>query len=374
MKKIVVLVFLGLALFLLACLKPAAFIRGIGGLDGLPSHASRSPLGPKDNDTSGFDTRYSKRKHNTNTKNSHMVHQGHHEKLSQEVIDGIEKFVFFVGNIRSGSSILGFLMDAHPHVVIQSEWEIPSLEKISSKSFKKDLFNSKQGLINPEKDTKKGYDFKVKDLWQGDYSKYIKVIGGKSSGKKIPYLRDTAKFDRNYKILKRGLSIPIRVIQAIRNPFDMIATCAILVDTGGDRRERRKTLVKMKHAFGGPGQQHNNSVKRYDNSKSINHQIGIVFALFTAALEVTEKVIGVENVLQVHNCDLVHNPRETISRVFEFLEVDTTELYLDACEDKVFDSGSRSRNFVVWTPQQIEGIEKRMKRYKALSRYSFDSC
>ena len=45
-------------------------------------------------------------------------------KLPSEVINGIKKFVFFVGYAcaRSGHSIVGSLMDAHPHVVIAHEF------------------------------------------------------------------------------------------------------------------------------------------------------------------------------------------------------------------------------------------------------------
>lgn len=112
----------------------------------------------------------------------------------------------------------------------------------------------------------------------------------------------------------------------------------------------------------------------YNNSVVIETETREVFALFTATLNITQRVIEEESVLQVHNCDLMRDPRGTISRIFKFLEVDPTEHYLDSCEKKVFDSGSRSRNLVAWTPEQIEMIEARMKSYKALSRYSFDSC
>ena len=103
-------------------------------------------------------------------------------------------------------------------------------------------------------------------------------------------------------------------------------------------------------------------------------QIDIVFSYFTAALDVTEKVIGKDNVLLVHNCDIVQDPKGTLSKVFAFLGVNTTKHYLDGSAKKVFDSGSRSRNIVEWTPEQIERIEAKMMKYKGLRRYSFTSC
>ena len=59
--------------------------------------------------------------------------------------------------------------------------------------------------------------------------------------------------------------------------------------------------------------------------------------------------------------------------IFDFLEVDTTEHYLDVCAEKVFKSESRSRNTIVWTPEKKEIVERRMKKYEMLNRYSFTS-
>ena len=58
---------------------------------------------------------------------SRWISRGKHEfkgapNLTKEVIDGIEKFVLFIGYPRSGHSIVGSLMDAHPHVVIANEF------------------------------------------------------------------------------------------------------------------------------------------------------------------------------------------------------------------------------------------------------------
>lgn len=77
--------------------------------------------------------------------------------------------------------------------------------------------------------------------------------------------------------------------------------------------------------------------------------------------------------MDVHNIDLVSNPRGTISRIFEFLELEPTEHYLDMCEKKVYKSESRSRNLVVWTPEQIKLVETRMRGFEVLNRYNFTS-
>ena len=69
----------------------------------------------------------------------------------------------------------------------------------------------------------------------------------------------------------------------------------------------------------------------------------------------------------MHNCD---DPRGTISRIFEFLALDTTKHFLDVCSAKIFKSVSRSRDLIAWTPEQIQMVEGRMKEFRVLRRYS----
>ena len=90
-------------------------------------------------------------------------------------------------------------------------------------------------------------------------------------------------------------------------------------------------------------------------------------------MEIINDIIGKENVLDIHNCDLVADPRGTLTKIFDFLEVSTTEHYLDVCAEKVFKSVSRSRDLMEWPPELREMVETKMKEYEMLSRYSFTS-
>ena len=53
------------------------------------------------------------------------------EGLAKGVVDGVKKFVFFIGWSRSGHSIVAILLNAHPNVVISYEYTV--LEKVDSK-------------------------------------------------------------------------------------------------------------------------------------------------------------------------------------------------------------------------------------------------
>ena len=94
---------------------------------------------------------------------------------------------------------------------------------------------------------------------------------------------------------------------------------------------------------------------------------------FGAVAEMIEEVFGRKNVLEVHNCDLVDKPKETVSRIFKFMEVAASENFLDACARKVFKSASRSRDLVEWSPEHRERVEREIRKYQFFNRYNFTS-
>ncbi len=78
-------------------------------------------------------------------------------------------------------------------------------------------------------------------------------------------------------------------------------------------------------------------------------------------------------VLEIHSADLVHQPRQTMERICQFLDVECYEEYLDKCEEKVFDKISKTRNLVAWAPDLLAMIDNMIKDYPFLQRYSFCS-
>ena len=287
-------------------------------------------------------------------------------KLPEAVINNISHFVLFVGCDRSGSSILGSLMDAHPHAIVANEWRFPMITEIgSSPNLKRDLFDklySASAKSEKRFHSDKGYTLQVDGLWQGTYNNYIELIGDKTSGfDLIPFIKDKGMFRRNYNILKTQLNIPIYAIQAIRNPYDVIATGAIIKARGNENFRDLKQEVRQNKTGG-----------KLNEPWYIEREIRYVFDMYTSAKKVKD-IMGKENVLDVHNSDLVSDPRGTISQIFQFMGVGTTEHYLDLSAQKVFKSGSQSRHLVLWTLEQLELVETRMREFEELNKYSFTS-
>ena len=292
--------------------------------------------------------------------------------LSQELISGIKKFVYFAGYHRSGHSIVGSLLDAHPHVVIAHEYFISShfrdLDRASNQTWRDNLFNllykgSIQSVAARQQHHTKGYSLGVEGLWQGRFQNHIEVIGDKSGGRATKdYLANREAFISNHLKLKKMVGVPMRIIHVLRNPFDMISTDAIIKASSNEELGRLKKKVPL------------DSTQRLNVSNELLTKcIEAMFTKFDAVADIIARVYGRENVLEVHNCDLVADPRGTLVKIFRFLEVGVTEHYLDVCEKKVFKTVSRSRDLMVWSSEHRDVVENGMKNYEMLKRYNFTS-
>ena len=290
--------------------------------------------------------------------------------LSPSIISAVKKFVFFIGYARSGHSIIGSLMDAHPHVVIANElflFEVlPLLNGTSNTALKEDLFQklyskSVEDSSGVRAESWKGYTLTVEGLWQGRFDGDIQVIGDKSGGHMTSeYLRSKEEFMSNYLKLKTSLSIPIQIIHVIRNPFDIASTRLAVCD-----RKNFKTLKENFLAF------KKKAVTKIKNPSYLNTVIETLFNEFNAVSNMINFVFDNESIVEVHSCDFVSDPKGVLIRIFSALEVDVSVQYLNVCAEKVFKSVSHTRNMVEWSPEQIEMVEQKMRSYNFLNRYSF---
>ena len=301
--------------------------------------------------------------------------------LPKDVIDKIKKFVFFVGHPRSGHSIIGSFMDAHPHMVIAHEFmlfkqlSIKSLE-LSSKAdlfnalYSKSVYDSMSGWRNKGND-RKNYTLNIESLWQGRYDRYISVIGDKSGGAtSAVYIHSPVDFKAQYEQLQKTIGIPIKVIYGVRNPYDIVATNA-LYKIG--RQSRNITQEKYVSSFKDRmsrlrGKEFMKA--RFDDEMTLEGRIIRLENESKAVVEITD-LVGPSNVLEIHNIELVRDPESTLTKICAFLEVDCAPDYLQACSTKVFKNAYKSRKLVVWTEKLQSMVQKIIETYSFFHRYSF---
>lgn len=288
-------------------------------------------------------------------------------ELSQEDVDGVEKFVFFIGYARSGSSIIASMMDSHPNMIISHEskefhkvWLQAPRENITKSSLFNLLYQSSykdaaRGVRSAYASGRKGYFLGTGSLWQGRFSK-LSVIGDKQAGRTTMfYASFRSQFEKKYRLLMDVVKVPIYVIHVVRNPFDIIATRLTFSDGPGAPHQ----LLNSSSPH--PARQYNTS--------AIIIKVERVFALAKAVQDMI-KAFNL-TVLHVHAEELVRDPKGTIQSICNFLLLDCSADYLQQCQDKAFTSVSRTRDLVVWSRGMRSFVQNRMMDFSFFHGYSF---
>ena len=133
----------------------------------------------------------------------------------------LETFCMFLGYARSGTSLLGALLDAHPNIVVAHELDVLKYVQVGFRKhqiFHLLLENSKAHAQCGRKAT--GYTYEVRDQWQGRYAT-LRVIGDKKGGKSSLRLRENPDLLNK---LRNTIGLPLKVFHVVRNPYDNIAT------------------------------------------------------------------------------------------------------------------------------------------------------
>ena len=249
-------------------------------------------------------------------------------------IADVERWCFFVGYPRSGHTLLGSLLDAHPDIVISNE--LDAFRYLDHGFTRRQIY----GLVIWHERLygygKQDFDYSVPGGHQGTASR-LRVIGdkrGTATGFRIA--GDMTLIDR----IRRVTGVPIRAIQHSRNPFDVIATSATVEARGAD--PRLPEAIRW-------------------------------FAMWSRNLDTVRYGLRDDEQLETRHERLVASPAEELQRVTSFLGVDADPTYLEQCAASVWPSPRRSRNSVDWSDRQIDEVDAIIGRHPWLRGYTFDS-
>ena len=292
--------------------------------------------------------------------------------LSASDIEQVKTFIFFLGHARSGHSIVGSILDAHPHVILAHEAKLfqtlsadlsSEAPQYNNKSmifntlWRNSFYSSTSGLrTNEHSAMRKGYTLSIEGLYQGSFVPPIQVIGDKNGGKTTAlFYTEPLKWDKVFRKLKSLLHIPIKVIQVIRNPYDNIATLVLYKSKGVN-------VATVKH--------HN---KSYEVNVDAMKQYTSRYFGFHEAIQQLKHKYDL-TLLEVHGKDLIDNPKTTILSMCSFLGLTCSDDYLETCSSKLFKSESKTRYKVVWSKELISKIQDSIMNFNSLKKYySFDS-
>ncbi len=251
----------------------------------------------------------------------------------RDLFSHVESYCMFAGYPRSGHSLVGSLLDAHPDMVIAHE--LNALGFIRARFRRAQLYslilnNSRMIAALGRQET--GYSYEVPNQWQGRF-RTIRVIGDKNAmGATLRLGRRPYLLDR----LQRVVRDPVRFVHIVRNPYDNISTIA-----------RRDDLT-------------------------LEQATAFYLNLSTTALSITRRV-GQDHVMVVRHESFVADAKAALKELCSFLGVTSPDDYLDACASIVYESPHMSRHDSPWTPDSIRSLEREMKRFPFFEGYSWDT-
>jgi hypothetical protein len=257
----------------------------------------------------------------------------------RESFRDVETYCTFIGYPRSGHSIIGSLLDAHPKIIIAHELDALKFleegvgrERIYSLLLHKSQLFKKRGAVSS------GYTYKVPNQWQGEYEA-LKVIGDKKGAGTIKRLQERPELlDR----LRQTIDVPVKFVHVLRNPYDNITT-----------------IFSRKQ-------------QKLEAPPTLDESADYYFSLCETVAEVKARV-GADDVLDVRLEDFIADPEATLTTVCRFLGLEASEEYLRDCASIVYDSPNKSRHKAAWSPEQIDAVARRMETFPFLAGYSYES-
>ncbi|MDT5271739.1 MAG: hypothetical protein QOH49_3925 [Acidobacteriota bacterium] len=245
----------------------------------------------------------------------------------------VETVCLFIGYPRSGHSLVGSVVDAHPNALVSHRVDAVKYWKAGyaeNEVFYLMLKNSRRFAKSGRELT--GYAYPIPGRWQGD-CEMLKVIGDQEAratthllGQDHDFLNRLLKFER----------ARVAFVHVIRNPFDNISTWA----------QRSRTGLPY-------------NVERY-------------FELCEYVSEIKKRTPS-SRMLDVRHERFISEFESGLRRVTSFLGLAECAEFTKACSSIVRTSPSLSRLSQPWTPALIDDVQKRMSRFDFLQGYSFDA-
>lgn len=264
----------------------------------------------------------------------------------------VETFCLFIGYPRSGHSLVGSLLDAHPDIVIAHELDALRYLKAGLSAAEIYPLLLESARLHAELDRRWGdYTYVVPNQWQGRFRR-LAVIGDKKGGSTTWQLEhDPALLD----CLMTRITHRKRFIHVLRNPFDNIATMSLKPTFEDGKGQVSRQLRRL---------------RRFFSRRSVMHAAMHYFELHAANRRLIER-IGAENVRTLYYEDFVADPRRMLSDLVAWLGRTADPGYLDDCAAVVFPEPRRSRDRIRWPAALLAEIEARIGEAPLLARYNF---
>jgi len=249
------------------------------------------------------------------------------------------KFLTFACTGQSGHTILAAIIDAHPNAMISEELRVMRKMAKGRYSSPKELFERVMLDSKNRVNGKNTYRRKIGTIdsqYQGAFSRNLILLGDKCGWDSIGKYTERGVKNRTLLEFQDNIKIPLLVIHALRNPFDLISNWV---------RGRKSSL-----------------------SSQIEY--------FESTVEATQRIyydsdFPRDQIMQVRNEDLCAAPDVIIKDICIFLGLDPEKDFIGDCASIVFSKPNYRKGEVSWDDESIKKVEELVTKYKFLNGYCF---
>ncbi|MDP1546582.1 MAG: sulfotransferase [Anaerolineales bacterium] len=267
----------------------------------------------------------------------HFIASSYAAMRAPHLFDDVQTYCMFVGHNKSGTSMVGALLDAHPDAIISDEAE--ALQFVRAGFSRNQIFHLL--LRRSHKEFHKGrvtarslqsYSYLVPDQWQGRY-RSLRVIGDSTAGSSTRMIAAESGMLNQLAGIMRGVNV--KFIQTIRNPYDPISVMMV--------RGRR----------------------------SFENAIGMYFSHCETLAQLHQR-FDEEQLHMVRYEDFVRESELQLAELCRFLGLSADTDYLKACASILHDTPQTSRQMVQWDARHIKQVAREMERFDFLKGYHFE--
>jgi len=240
----------------------------------------------------------------------------------------------FVGEGRSGHTVIAAILDAHPQVRISEEVKQISKWKRGEYGHRRDAFAAAHEC-GMGKERKK---YTMSDTSQLTHIDPLLVLGDKCGWAAFTEFRKRDAGPHIFEEFSAFLRQPIKVIHSVRNPFDNIASWFM--------------SPKYKHIWNDDTQRWSKLCTRYRR--------------YCEAAGAILGELPPEDILVVYNEDLIGCPDNVISDIFEFLEVPLEYEQLDRYREVLFTSPNEKSKLIEWPKKVLYRVNEIIETHEFL--------
>lgn len=236
-------------------------------------------------------------------------------------------WITFVGEGRSGHTVLSGILCSHPHVIVAEEQKYVSkwIRGFSRDDILKALYASEGGGV-----TRKAMGFPNLKT----HTDPLAAIGDKCGWDAVNEVKKRGESPDILTRFSKFIGMPVKVIHTSRHPLDNISAWL--------------ASPKYQRMYGNTELLHRRMVRRY-----------------CRFYETAELVMEGQDVFHVRNEELIANPRETIRSLAEWLELPADEKWLETSAGFVNPSPNRRRDQYPW----IEEYKEQVLTWRVLERF-----